>query len=72
MKWLQWNPDRNGIMGVAFALIILLGIYALLVTYFPDVQQRRASAGFGPDWECTAQPKGDRVCIKKPAGDPRR
>jgi hypothetical protein len=36
------------------------------VTYFPNFQQRSASAGFGPDWECTAQPKGDPVCIKKP------
>jgi hypothetical protein len=66
MKWLQWNPDRNGVVGVVFALIMLLGIFAFLVTYFPDFQQRRANAGFGADWDCTAQPKGDPVCIKKP------
>jgi hypothetical protein len=66
MKWLQWTPDRNGIVGVVLALIILVGVLAFLVTYFPDFQQRRASAGFGPDWECTVQPKGDPVCIKKP------
>lgn len=66
MKWLQWTPDRNGIVGVVLALIILVSVFALLATYFPDVQQRRAGAGFGADWECTAQPKGDPICIKKP------
>jgi hypothetical protein len=66
MKWLQWTPDRNGIVGVVFAFIVLVSVFAFLVTYFPNFQQRSASAGFGPDWECTAQPKGDPVCIKKP------
>jgi hypothetical protein len=66
MKWLQWTPDRNGIMGAVFAFIIIVSIFAFLVTYFPDFQQRRANVGFGPDWDCTAQPKGDPVCIKKP------
>jgi hypothetical protein len=66
MKWLQWTPDRNGILGMVFALVILVSAFAVLVNYFPDFQQRRANVGFGPDWECTAQPKGDPVCIKKP------
>jgi hypothetical protein len=66
MKWLQWTPDRNGIVGLALALIVIVSVFAFLVTYFPDFQQRRAGAGFGPDWECTAQPKGDPVCIRKP------
>ena len=67
MKWLQWTPDRNSILGVVFALIMLVSVFAFLVMYFPDFQQRKASVGFGPDWECTAQAKGDPVCIKKPA-----
>jgi hypothetical protein len=66
MKWLQWTPDRNGIVGAVFALVIIMCVFAFLVTYFPDFQQRRANVGFGPDWDCTAQPKGDPVCIKKP------
>jgi hypothetical protein len=65
MKWLQWTPDRNGMVGAALALVVLVSLFALLVTYFPDFQQRRAAAGFGPDWECTAQAKGDPVCIRK-------
>jgi len=50
MKWLQWTPDRNGILGAALALIVIVSVFAFLVTYFPDFQQRRARAGFGPDW----------------------
>jgi hypothetical protein len=49
--------------GVIFAAIVVVAIFAFLVMYFPDFQQRRAS---GPDWECTVQPKGDPVCVKKP------
>ena len=66
MKWLQWTSDRNGIVGVVLALLILVSVFAFLVTYFPNFQQRRANVGFGPDWDCTVQPKGDPVCIKKP------
>jgi hypothetical protein len=65
MKWLQWTPDRNGIVGATLVTIIVVTIFAFLVMHFPDFQQRKANAGFGPDWECTAQPKGDPVCIKK-------
>ena len=65
MKWLQWTPDRNGIVGIVFALIVLVSAFAFFVMYFPDFQQRRASAGFGADWDCTAQPKGDPVCVRK-------
>jgi hypothetical protein len=66
MKWLQWNPDRNGIIGVIFALVVILSVFAVFVVYFPDYQQRRANAGFGPDWDCVVQAKGDPVCTKKP------
>ena len=66
MKWLQWTPDRNSIVGVVLTLLILVSVFAFLVTYFPNFQQRMANVGFGPDWDCTAQPKGDPVCIRKP------
>jgi hypothetical protein len=66
MRWLQWTPDRNGIVAVALATVIIVCVFAFLMIYFPDLQQRGAASGFGPDWDCTAQPKGDPVCIKKP------
>jgi hypothetical protein len=67
MKWLQWTPERNGIVGVVLALVIIVCVFAFVVIYLPDFQQRRASAGFGPDWDCVAQARGDPVCVKKPA-----
>jgi hypothetical protein len=66
MKWLQWTPDRNGIVAFVFVLIIVVSLFAFVVIYVPDIQQRRANVDFGADWECTAQAKGDPVCIKKP------
>jgi hypothetical protein len=66
MKWLQWTPERNGIIGVVLALVIIVCVFASVVIYFPDIQQRKASAGFGPDWDCVTQARGDPVCVKKP------
>jgi predicted PurR-regulated permease PerM len=66
MRWLQWTPDRNRILGLVFTLLIIVCVFAVVVVYFPDIQQRRANAGFGPDWNCVVQPKGDPVCVKKP------
>jgi len=66
-KWLQWNPDRNGTIRLLLILFAILGIFAAVVIYAPDIQYRSASAGFGPDWQYTPQAQGDPVCIKKPA-----
>lgn len=66
-KWLQWNPDRNGTIRLLLILVAILGIFAAVVIYAPDIQYRSANAGFGPDWQCTPQAQGDPVCIKKPA-----
>jgi hypothetical protein len=66
MKWLQWNPDRNGIVAAVFGLAIIVCVFAVVVIYFPDFQQRRANVGFGPDWDCTAEARGEPVCIRKP------
>jgi hypothetical protein len=66
-KWLRWNPDRNGTIRLLLILFAILGIFAAVVIYAPDIQYRSANAGFGPDWQCTPQAQGDPVCIKKPA-----
>jgi hypothetical protein len=49
-----------------FAVLVFVSIFAFVVIYFPDLQRRKAIAGFGPEWDCIAQPKGDPICIKKP------
>ncbi len=30
MKWLQWTPDRNGIIGVVLMLLAIVSVFALL------------------------------------------
>jgi hypothetical protein len=65
MKWLQWYPTRADIMGVAF-VVVMVCLFAFAVIRFPDLQLRRANAGFGPGWDCTVVPKGEPICIKKP------
>jgi hypothetical protein len=64
MKWPQLNASPAEVLGVLFA-IFLIGIVAVVLTR-PTDMQRRANAGFGPDWECTPQAKGGPTCIKKP------
>jgi hypothetical protein len=66
MKWLRWTPDRNGMLALAFAAVVIVCVFAFVMIYFPNFQQRAASAGFGPDWDCTPQPRGDPICVKKP------
>ena len=65
MKWLQWSPDRNAILGTCIALIIIVIVFEVIVTYFPNFQQRSADVGFGPDWNCAPQAQGDPICIRK-------
>jgi len=65
MKWPQWYPTRRDVMEVVLAVVIVC-VFAFAMIRLPDLRQRRANAGFGPDWECTPMPKGDPVCFKKP------
>ncbi len=67
MKWLQWNPGRAGAMRLISIVVLVVAAFATVMIYVPNLQQRRASAGFTPDWECAVQPKGDPICIRKTA-----
>ena len=65
MRWPQWNPDRAGIIGVVSLTAAIVIVFALVMIYLPDLQQQRANAGFGPDWDCVVQARGDPVCTRK-------
>lgn len=65
MKWLQWNPDRADAIRLIGIMIAIVTGFAVVMIYLPNLQQRRANAGFGPDWDCVTQARGDPVCIKK-------
>jgi hypothetical protein len=66
LMWrLQWTPDRAGILWLLVSAIVATSIFAVVMIRYPSIRQRNAGAGFGPDWDCTPQPKGEPVCIKK-------
>jgi hypothetical protein len=64
---LPFPIGRSDVLGIVFCAAIL-GLVLFASLKFPGWQTR--SAGFGPDWECTAMAKGDPVCIKKPPKPP--
>jgi len=40
--------------------------FVTVLSLFPvQMGQNTTNAGFGPDWECTAQGQGGPTCIKK-------
>jgi hypothetical protein len=61
MNWLRWHFDQH--RGLIFGLVILAAVLATIVLF--PVAQQNTNAGFGPDWECTAQGQGGPTCIKK-------
>jgi hypothetical protein len=64
MRWFLWNLNRAEILGVLFALALISCVLAILA-FLPHFQQRKVNFGFGPDWDCVAQPQSEPVCIKK-------
>jgi hypothetical protein len=65
MNWFRWTSDRNSILGVVFAVLMIGAALLASVVHFSNGGLRRTNWGFGPDWECTAQAKGEPTCIKK-------
>jgi hypothetical protein len=61
MDWLRlhWRQHKAAIFAAALVAAVL-AVYVL----FPINMQNKAP-GFGPDWECTPQPKGEPICMKK-------
>ena len=53
-------PNRKTIL----IALIVVGMAALALRY-QVVPRLNPNAGFGSDWDCTWQAKGDPVCIKK-------
>jgi hypothetical protein len=66
LMWrLRWNPDRAGTLWLLASAIVAIAVFAAVMIHYPSIQQRNAGVGFGPEWDCRPQPKGDPTCIKK-------
>jgi hypothetical protein len=64
MKWVRWTPELVTNVKTILIVVIVVGMGAAVVRY-QMVPRLNPNAGFGPDWDCTMQAKGDPVCIKK-------
>jgi hypothetical protein len=60
MNWFRWHFDQH--KGLIFGLLLLAAVLVAAVM-FPATQN--INAGFGREWECTAQGQGGPTCIKK-------
>jgi hypothetical protein len=64
MDWLRWHFAQH--KTVIFAAVCVIVFFLVAFILFPvQMQQNTTAAGFGPDWECTAQGQGGPTCVKK-------
>jgi hypothetical protein len=64
MNWPRWNPDLAGNAGTLLWVVVMLAVLAAAFIFFP-ASQHNVNAGFGPEWDCTAQAQGGPTCVKK-------
>jgi len=64
MRRFLWNPDLAGNWRALLLVVVLVGLVGASVVFF-GVPYLSPNAGFGPEWDCTAQAKGGPTCIKK-------
>lgn len=62
MNWFRWKSDLDVKTILIVVIVVGMGAAALRYSLVPRLNP---NAGFGPDWDCTMQAKGDPVCIKK-------
>jgi hypothetical protein len=64
MRW-PWLPPSGGdLVAIILGAVLLAAVF--LVLFRAPNMARSTNAGFGPDWDCTAVPKGEPICIKRP------
>jgi hypothetical protein len=49
------------------AVALAIGLFVLLGYVYVSNATRKTNAGFGAEWDCAPQPRGEPVCIKKPS-----
>ena len=60
----RWNPDLAGNARTLLLVAVVLVVVGAAFIFVPSSLQN-FRAGFGPEWECTAQAQGGPTCIKK-------
>jgi hypothetical protein len=63
MRWYLLNLRRGDVMGILFMVMVLGGLVAGFYLRHSSLQD--GGNGFGPEWDCTANARGEAICIKK-------
>jgi hypothetical protein len=63
MRWSLSYLRRGDVMSILF-VVIVLGVVAVGFYRRPNSLPNGGN-GFGPEWDCTANARGEPICIKK-------
>jgi hypothetical protein len=63
MRWSLLNLRRGDVMSVLF-VVFVLGV-VVVGFYLRPNSLPNGNNGFGPEWDCTANGRGEPICIKK-------
>jgi hypothetical protein len=61
---MDWRNLTLKEIAAALSPLALLVVLALRWAFFPRFPGG-PNNGFGSEWECTPQPKGDPICVKR-------
>lgn len=64
MKRFLLHPDLAANWRALLLAVVLVGLIGVAVVFL-GVPYFSPNAGFGPEWDCTAQAQGGPTCIKK-------
>jgi hypothetical protein len=68
--WRYWPwlpPGRAELVAIALGIALLAAVLFAMLK-LPNFGS--SSHGFGPDWDCTAVPNSEAVCVKRPVSKP--
>jgi hypothetical protein len=63
MRWSLLYLRRGDVMSVLL-VVIVLGV-VVVGFYMRPNSLSNGGNGFGPEWDCTANARGEPICIKK-------
>jgi hypothetical protein len=64
---MNWPYLARNIAGIVLLIVIIGGLFFIsLASVMSPNRARKWNYGFGPEWSCIRQLKGDPVCIRRP------
>ncbi len=64
MRRFRWHPDLADNVRALLLVAFFVGLLGVGVVFY-GAPFRHLNTGFGPEWECTPQVRGEPTCIKR-------